>query len=184
MRPLALLLLLGASAAASQSQPAPPVLRVDTFSGGSCAEGFCTRSRSLLFRDGVEVSEALDSSCFFRVVRERASSQAVAGLLTDLAEQRVGLLGGSCHLGQFLPNFALVSTVTWFGRNGRSSTFTVANDGPPGLECPAPVRAVLDALSRFAEQPLVEQRVETEILLPTPPGGSCDLGEPPPLPGF
>jgi hypothetical protein len=183
MKTLLWLVLLGGSPLCAEAQPAPPLLRVEGFSGGSCVEGFCSRGTTWLFRDGLTVAEDLDESCFFRVTRSRAEPAAVTQLLEDFAELRIGFLQGYCHLGEFLPNSGFVSTYTWFGRSGRSSTFTVANVGPSGLECPDSTRAVLAALRVFSSRPLAEPPTELEIRLPPSSGDRCDLGERPPIPG-
>lgn len=184
LRPLLALLLLAPSSVAGQVPPSPaPLLRIEGFSFG-CGSGVCTRSISWWFRDGLRVGESFDESCLLGISRRRATQDALADLVTSLATARVGLLSGECNLGEFEPNGGFVNVITWFGRDGRSSTFTYRNIGPPDQLCSEERVALFEALLRFVSALPAEEPTRVEVFLPTPPSGSCDVGTPPPIPGF
>jgi hypothetical protein len=180
---LALLALVPGSVSA-QAPPAPaPLFRIESFSSG-CGSGVCSRGVSWVFRDGLRVAESLDESCLLRSSRWRATSEALADLVASLATARVGLVTGECNLGEFQPNGGFVNTITWFGREGRSSTFAYRNIGPPEQLCSEERVALFEAILRFVSALPAEGPTRVEVFLPTPPSGSCDVGTPPPIPGF
>lgn len=130
-----------------------------------------SESETLIFHDGLVTRKSVAQDGAATFTRMQAPPEAVWRLADALARNRVGFAPGDCAVDFVQPNASFAFTITWFGRAGRTHTFSVTS--PSGEPCPASTDAIfaaIDEILRVASTAPGAVQVELP-LAPVPPCG-------------
>jgi len=103
---------------------------------------------TMIFQDGLVVRRIKDDVGVIRLFKMQAPPEAVRRLTAALRTNRIGTVPKNCVSVYAQPNAFIDSTVTWFGRTGRSSSFYISSIRG-GETCPDSVKAIRDAINAF-----------------------------------
>lgn len=123
------------------------------------ARGLDLEVEITLFNDGLVLERSVNQGQDVFLLRATATPEALMTLKKALSSNRVGQQLGDCKVASPLPVDRYVSTVTWFGRQGRVHSFRVGDLF--ATTCPVSTLAIVGAVDTYVQASRETQGVQT-----------------------